>query len=188
MRREEDAMSPPGPMAKDVSVRQRRNKTSTAREIVLRGQHEDLLPVPSLPERTYWPKGAKEPREVAWHDQVKLAWVEMWQYPLIYEAPTVDQHLMLVYIDLLQDFWERSVAGKPRHEIARDLRSYAELWGIGEKSRRHLQITIQAANEALERGVQQSKKTIVASATDYEPAWNDSDEDDGSILEAEVVS
>jgi endo-alpha-1,4-polygalactosaminidase (GH114 family) len=111
----------------------------------------------------------------------------MWQYPLVYEAPAVDQHLMLVYVDLLQDFWERSEAGRPRHEIARDLRSYAELWGIGEKSRRHLQITIQQAEEAIERGVQRAAKRIESSAVDYAPNWTEDDEDDGSIVEADVV-
>lgn len=177
---------PRGPMAKHGSVRQRRNTTSTAREIVLRGQDEELLEVPPLPERVFRTKEG-ELVPVQWHDQVKLAWVEMWQYPLIYEAPLVDQHLMLVYIDLLQDFWQRSEAGRARHEIARDLKGYAELWGIGEKSRRHLQITIQAANEALGRGVKQAAKQVESSAVEYTPAWGPDDEDDGSIVEAEVV-
>jgi endo-alpha-1,4-polygalactosaminidase (GH114 family) len=93
----------------------------------------------------------------------------------------------MVYVDLLQDFWERSEAGRPRHEIARDLRSYAELWGIGEKSRRHLQITIQAANEAMERGVERAAKRVESSAVDYTPTWTEDDEDDGSIADADVV-
>lgn len=176
---------PRGPMAKHGSVRQRRNTTSTAREIVLRGHDEDLLPVPPLPERV----SRKDGKEIAvqWHDQVKLAWVEMWQYPLIYGAPTVDQHLMLVYVDLLQDFWQRSEAGSSRNEVARDLRSYAELWGIGEKSRRHLQITIQEAEEAIEKGIRQAAKRVESSAEEYTPEWGDEDEDDGSIADAEVV-
>lgn len=177
---------PPGPMAKHGSVRQRRNTTSTAREIVIRGDHEALLPVPPLPDRVRKTKDG-EIVPACWSDQVTLAWVEMWQYPLVYEAPSVDRHLMLVYVDLLQDFWERSEAGRPRHEIARDLRSYAELWGIGEKSRRHLQITIQAANEAMERGVERAAKRVESSAVDYTPIWTDADEDDGSISEADVV-
>jgi endo-alpha-1,4-polygalactosaminidase (GH114 family) len=173
-------------MAKHGSVRQRRNTTSTAREIVLRGHDEELLPVPALPDRVHKTKEG-ELVPVRWNDQVVLAWAEMWQYPLVYEAPAVDQHLMLVYVDLLQDFWERSEAGRPRHEIARDLRSYAELWGIGEKSRRHLQITIQQAEEAIERGVQRAAKRIESSAVDYAPNWTEDDEDDGSIVEADVV-
>jgi hypothetical protein len=173
-------------MAKHGSVRQRRNTTSTAREIVLRGHDEELLPVPPLPERVFKTKdGDLVP--VKWNDQVVTAWVQIWQYPLVYEAPEADFHLILVYADLLQDFWERSEQGRPRHEIARDLRSYAELWGIGEKSRRHLQITIQAANEAMERGVERAAKRVESSAEDYTPTWTEADEDDGSLVDADVV-
>jgi hypothetical protein len=172
-------------MAKHGSTRQRRNTTSTAREIVLRDPDEGLLPVPPLPDRVTRRDGKVLPGE--WHDQVRLAWVEMWQYPLVYEAPAVDRHLMLVYVDLLQDFWQRSESGRSRNEVARDLRSYAELWGIGEKSRRHLQITIQQANEALERGVRQAAKQVESSAVDYTPNWGADDEDDGSIIDAQVV-
>jgi hypothetical protein len=171
-------------MAKSPGVRQRRNTTSTAREIVLRGEHEALLPVPPLPDLTYWPKGAKEPVPQAWNDQAKVAWVDLWQYPLVYEAPTADYHLLMVYIRLIQEFWWRSEHGMPINEIARDLRTFAELWGIGEKSRRHLQITIQAANEAMERGVDRAAKRIESSAVEYTPIWTEADEDDGSIVDA----
>lgn len=184
-----------GPMAKHPSARARTNTHSTAREIVLRHPDDELLPVPPLPERGERDRETGELIPSEWHPQVKLTWVQLWQYPLVYEAPEVDQHLLHVYAALLQSFWERSEAGKPINEVARDLRAYAELWGIGEKARRHLQITIQQAEEALDRGRRMNAKRIDAQVEEltptagaYTPEWGDDDEDDGTIIaDAEVV-
>jgi len=179
-------MSPPGPMAKHPSTRQRRNKASTAREIVLRGAHEALLPVPALPERPE--VEGKYGRPAEWHSDTIVAWVEMWQYPLIYTAPSVDRHLMLIYIRLVDAFNYRADKNEPLTELAKEIRPYAEMWGFGEKGRRHLQIDIQQAEEALEKGRRAQVRRVDSSATEFAPIWNEEDEDDGSIMDAEVVS
>ncbi len=175
-----------GPIAKHPSARQRRNKTSTSREIVLSGE---IRPVPDLPELRKKVDGQLVAAD--WHPEVVVAWAEMWQYPLVYEAPTVDRHQLRVYARLLQDFWERADAGRPINETARDVRMMGEQWGVGEKSRRHLQITIQEAEEAIERGRKAQTVDIgpqKSSAGAYTPSWTDEDEDDGSIADGEVVS
>lgn len=179
-------MSPPGPMAKHPSTRQRRNVASTAREIVLRGDHEELLPVPPLPERPE--VEGKYPRPAEWHPEARVAWAEMWQYPLVYEAPSVDYHLMRLYISIVDSIFYKLDGNYPVTELIKELRPFAEMWGFGEKARRHLQITIQQAEEAMDRGVERAAKRIESSAEDYTPQWNDDDEDDGSLIrDAEVV-
>jgi hypothetical protein len=117
-------------------------------------------------------------------------WAQMWQFPLVYEAPEVDRHLMLVYISLLDQFFYRADKNLPLTELAKELRPYAEMWGFGEKARRHLQITIQEAEEAMERGRKRETVQIGAqepSASAFTPNWSEDDEDDGSIMDAEVV-
>lgn len=180
-----------GPMAKHPDARQRRNApVSTAREIVLRSPDDELLPAPVLPERMFEVGEAQVERE--WHPQSKVAWVELWQYPLVYQAPEVDKHLLYVYVNLIDQFHHRVAAGKAITELAKEIRAFSELWGIGEKSRRHLQITIQEAEEAIERGRKAATQRFDSappppSAEQYTPSWSDDDEDYGELVDAEVV-
>jgi hypothetical protein len=179
-------MSPPGPMAKHPSTRQRRNVTSTAREIVLRGDHEALLPVPPLPAHPE--VTGKNARPAEWHPDALVAWAEMWQYPLVYQAPAVDHHLIRLYIRIYDAVLYKLDRGESVTELIKEIRPMAEMWGFGEKSRRHLQITTVQAEEAMDRGVQRAAKRVDASAVDYTPQWTQDDEDDGSIADADVVA
>ncbi|MGZ4530818.1 MAG: phage terminase small subunit [Mycobacteriaceae bacterium] len=178
-----------GPMAKHPDARQRRNApVSTAREIVLRNPEDGLLPAPPLPERTTVVDGVE--MELDYHVQAKVAWVELWQYPLVYQAPEVDKHLLYVYVNLLDQFHRRVAQGKAVTELAKEIRAFSELWGVGEKSRRHLQITIQEAEEAIERGRKAQIKRVepvAPSAEAFTPSWSDDDEDHGDFVDAEVV-
>jgi hypothetical protein len=161
---------------------------------VLRQPGEPLRPVPTLPERYRVIDGERV--RIEWHPQAQVAWAELWQFPLVYQAPEVDHHLLHVYVALIDNFWEKLEAGRAVTEQANQIRVFSEQWGIGEKSRRHLQITIQEAEEAIERGTRQFAKRIDAeqgpvalpTAAEFKPSWSDDDEDDGSIIEAEVVS
>jgi hypothetical protein len=179
-------------MAKHPSARQRGNRVSTAREIVLRTSEDALLPVPPLPVRNEVEgENGKYARPAEWHPQSMVTWAQMWQFPLVYEAPEVDKHLMLVYITLLDQFFYRADKNLPLTELAKELRPYAEMWGFGEKARRHLQITIEEAEKAMEQGRRANPTRIEAqipSAGEFTPNWSEDDEDDGSIIEAEVVS
>lgn len=199
---------PRGPMAKHPSARRRTNTpATTSREIVLRSPDDPLLPVPVLPTRRKTREvevdenGKKVKRrelyEAEWHDSAKIAWTELWQFPLVYNAPEVDQHLLYVYIALVDDFWCKLEAGRPVTEQANQIRAFSEQWGVGEKSRRHLQITIQEAEEAIERGMTQARKRVenqadieepTPTAALYAPEWSEDDEDSDIIAEAEVVA
>jgi hypothetical protein len=114
----------------------------------------------------------------------------MWQFPLVYEAPAVDRHLMYLYIAAIDAAWWRIDNGGAFTELLKEIRPFAEMWGFGEKGRRHLQITIQEAEEAMERGRKRETVQIGAqepSASAFTPNWSEDDEDDGSIMDAEVV-
>jgi hypothetical protein len=191
-------------MAKHPSARRRTNAAaSTAREIVLRSPDEPLRPVPELPARRLQQdvedpdtgKTRKEIVEVEWHDSAKIAWTELWQFPLVYAAPEVDHHLLYVYIALIDDFWRKLEAGRAVTEQANQIRAFSEQWGVGEKSRRHLQITIQEAEEAIERGMTQQRKRVESQVLEdpkptaelYTPTWSDDDEDSDLVADAEVV-
>jgi hypothetical protein len=154
---------------------------------------DGLLPVPTLPPRQLEVKGEDgyEVVEVEWHDRAKVAWTEMWQFPLVYQAPEVDHHLLYIYVALVDDFWRKLEKGRAVTEQANQIRAFSEQWGIGEKSRRHLQITIQDAEEAIARGRKQNatRFTQEPTASTYKPEWSDDDEDDGELVaDAEVVS
>jgi hypothetical protein len=180
-------------MAKHPAARQRRNAAaSTSREIVLRGPDDELLPVPDLPARTKSVEvdGKWELVEVDWHPNVLTAWQDLWQYPLVAEAPQADHHLFFVYATLLDEFWRRSSSPKANiTELSKEIRAFAEQWGLGEKSRRHLQITIQEAKEAMARGRKMDTKRFEQPPTPSGelPSWGEDDEDDGSIVDATVV-
>lgn len=189
---------PPGPMAKHPSTRQRRNAAaSTSREITVRSPDAELLPVPELPVRYRVVKnenGEFERVETDWHEESVIAWTELWQFPLVYQAPAVDRHQLRVYITLIDDFHRKAELGKAITEQANQIRVFGEQWGVGEKSRRHLQITIQEAEEAIERGRKSAARRVESETTpvegtqqSYLPEWNEDDEDDGSIIDAEVV-
>jgi hypothetical protein len=129
--------------------------------------------------------------ETEWHPEATKAWAEWWQFPLVYQAPEVDHHLLVIYLGLVDNYWHKLEAGKAITEQAAQIRSFSEQWGIGEKSRRHLQITIQEAEEAIERGARMQPKRVEAqepTAALYTPNWTEDDEDDGSIIDADVVS
>lgn len=183
-------------MAKHPSARRRTNApATTAREIVLRAPDEPLRPVPALPPRNLSPAKGEPAEEVEWHDRAKIAWTELWQFPLVYQAPEADHHLLYIYIALIDDFWRKLEQGRAVTEQANQIRAFSEQWGIGEKSRRHLQITIQEAEEAIERGMAQQRKRVENEAMEaptptaalYRPQWTDDDEDSDVIAEAEVV-
>jgi hypothetical protein len=183
-------------MAKHPSARRRTNApASTAREIVLRSPDEPLRPVPELPPRNLSPAKGEPAEEVEWHDRAKIAWTELWQFPLVYQAPEVDHHLLFIYIALIDDFWRKLEHGRPVTEQANQIRAFSEQWGVGEKSRRHLQITIQEAEEAIERGMTQQRKRVESQVLEdpkptaelYTPTWNDDDEDSDLVADAEVV-
>lgn len=181
---------PRGPMAKHPSARRRTNApATTAREIVLRSPDEPLLPVPPLPPRRKTLERGADPVEVEWHDSAKIAWVELWQFPLVYQAPTVDHHLLYVYIAAIDEFWSRLEAGRSVTELMNQIKLLSEQWGVGEKARRHLQITIAEAEEAMRQGAKRQPvnaeiQAPVPTQLTYTPDWADDDED---IAEAEVV-
>lgn len=191
-----------GPMAKHPSARRRTNApASTAREIVLRGADEPLLPVPPLPTRNIpqrneqgnlvkGPDGNTLTIAADWHEQAVIAWAQMWQFPLWYQAPEVDRHFQVLYIATLDQTWRNMESGKPFTELLNQLRMMSEQWGIGEKARRGLQITIQMAEEAMSRGFKHQPTQVPSqtpSTTAYTPEWGDDDEDSATV-DAEVVS
>lgn len=183
---------PRGPLAKHPAARQRRNApASTSREIVLRGPDDERLPAPDLPPRQKGVErdGKWELVEVEWHPNVLSAWEDLWQYPLVAEAPEADHHLFYVYAALLDEFWRRMSGKGNVTELSKEIRAFAEQWGLGEKSRRHLQITIQEAKEAMARGRKMETQRFEQPPTPSGelPSWSDDDEDDGSIVDADVV-
>ncbi len=126
----------PGPMPKDPSTRQRRNRTSTA---ALLTANPDAV-VPPLGFR-----GLKRTRE--W-------WRDVWTSPMAGEYDDTDRHGLAMLAHLVDAFWRSTSnpeAGDPLKLMA-EIRQQSQRYGLSPIDRRRLQWEIERTEEAQVRG------------------------------------
>lgn len=125
----------PGPAPKDPSTRQRRNKTSTASVL----KADPTAEIPDLPNR------------MAWHDQTREWWRDVWSSPMAPEFDESDRHGLNMLAVLVDDYW---MAGNSRERmpIAAEIRQQSQRFGLSPIDRRRLQWEIERTEEAQRRG------------------------------------
>lgn len=161
----------PGPAPKPSSLRQRRNKTTTAASLPS-AEASAALPVPDLPPRgpwslkatpaeylDRWPTGpnASLARQILdgevegpWHPLVLEWWEAVWRSPMAPEFLDADMRGGLnVLVGLYQDY-HTATSRTARKEAATEIRLQEARFGLDPISRRRLQWEV-ARGEAAEK-------------------------------------
>lgn len=125
----------PGPAPKDPSVRQRRNKSSTA--AMLKADPEAELP--DLPPADFW------------HEQTQSWWLDVWASPMAPEFDESDRHGLNMLAVLVNDYW-MAEAAKERIVLAAEIRQQSQRFGLSPIDRRRLQWEVERTEEAQDRG------------------------------------
>lgn len=125
----------PGPAPKDPSTRQRRNKNSTAAQL----KADPNLEIPELPRR------------MAWNDQTRAWWADVWSSPMAPEFDESDRHGLNMLAVLVDDYWMAANA-RERMPLAAEIRQQSQRFGLSPIDRRRLQWEIERTEEAQRRG------------------------------------
>lgn len=129
---------------KDPSVRQRRNKATSAATLnVVRRQ------IPAMPEG------------VAWHSQAIAWWEDVWSSPMSPEWDESDLHNVVICAMLYNDIWMAETP-KDRKDAAAEYRLQRKDLGLTPYDRRRLEWTIETATEAKERGTERRSRRPAA--------------------------
>ncbi|MDT0305076.1 phage terminase small subunit [Streptomonospora wellingtoniae] len=153
-----------GPPPKPAAMRQRRNKTSTARR--LSAELPKDFTAPELPD-----VGERE-----WLPQTRAWWADVWSSPMAPEFIDghADIHGLYMLALLVDDFWRTG-----SRELAAEIRLQRTAFGLTPIDRRRLQWEIERTEEAQDRG-NRRRGTPPAGGTDgQEPP-----EDPRSVLYA----
>lgn len=122
----------PGPLPKNASTRQRRNKAAGA--TVLHLVTDADAKAPELPKGRRWLKATRD-----W-------WSDVWASPMAPEYDDSDRHGLYVLAVLVDDFWRA-----PDHKLASEIRLQRQCFGLTPIDRRRLQWEIDRGEEADER-------------------------------------
>lgn len=110
----------PGPPPKDPTIRQRRNRASTASTL-----DPGAIPkrAPALPTR-------KKP---GWHVLVRAWWKDLWRSPMAAKFLQVELHGLYILADLRDRYWRGEV------ELASEIRLQEARFGLDQLARWRLQ-------------------------------------------------
>lgn len=128
---------------KHPSVRARTNRAATAATL------SRVVPIrqrPKLPPRT----DAKG-QPMAWHPHTVEWWKDLWAAPMAAEYHHSDRHALFLLATLVDDFWT-ATSPTGRKEAAIEIRLQRQAFGLTPYDRRRLEWTVEAAEEAKERG------------------------------------
>lgn len=113
-----------GPIPKDPTLRQRRNKMTTAAKLA----PVERLEMPDLPAR-----GRRQ-----WHPFTLAWWEDVRESPMAAEYVKADLHGLFVLADLVDQYWK-----KPAVKLAAEIRQQRQCFGLTPIDRRRLQWEIQ---------------------------------------------
>lgn len=159
-------------LAKHDSVRARRNKASTATELVVRDPDEPVE-IPEMPPRFEIIKSKDEDgnevknRVVAdWHPEAVAVWEEAWSSPMADEFLPGDYAGIRRLAVLEHQFWETFERGATTGlaMMADALARISKRYGLDPAARRSLQWTVQQTRESQARtaGMRTPPKAIDA--------------------------
>jgi hypothetical protein len=127
----------PGPLPKDPSIRQRRNKSSTHALLpATNGRH---IHHPSLPKLA-------EGEE--WHPMARKFWETIWESPMSSEFAHGDEPALFRLVILVNLFWKNP---KENLDVAKEVRMMEREFGLTPLSRRRLEWTIAETEETQDR-------------------------------------
>lgn len=124
----------PGPMPKDPTMRQRRNRTST--RAVLEPESNPIKRRPPLPDN---PMGE-------WNDLTVRWWKDVWSSPLSGEFLRADLGSLFRLAILVDKFWKTG-----KLALAKEIRLQEREFGLTPMSRRRLQWQVTSSEEASDR-------------------------------------
>ncbi len=141
----------PGPVPKDPSARQRRNRTSTA--AVLTAQTGAEVPELGLDVL---------PRTAAW-------WRDVWTSPMAGEFDATDYHGLAMLAALVDAFWRAATNPSPLADplkLLAEIRQQSQRYGLSPIDRRRLQWEIERTEEARAHGERRRSAGRPASSGD----------------------
>lgn len=162
-------------IAKHDSVRARRNKASTATELVVRDP--DTVEIPTMPPRYEIVKTKDENGnrietrvERDWHPEAVAVWDEAWSSPMADEFLPGDYAGIRRLAVLEHQFWETFERGATTGlaMMADALARISKRYGLDPAARRSLQWTVAQTHESLARTAGMVRPPIAVDATSFE--------------------
>lgn len=123
----------PGPLPKDPSTRQRRNRTSTAATL----KADPRVKAPDLPFEPH-------PMTAEW-------WSDVWASPMAPEYDDSDRHGLVMLAVLVDSFWTCPVVAE-RLKLMAEIRQQSQRFGLSPMDRRRLQWEIERTEDAQAKG------------------------------------
>ena len=146
----------PGPLPKDPTLRQRRNKASGSATLSTQdGVKRRVPPLPKIVieqsfeegQDTLLPEGQeKATRVYVWHPLTKAWWKDVWHSPMAGEYVKSDIHALYRLAYLIDRFWREGTK-----ELAAEIRLQQQSFGLTPIDRRRLQWEIEKSEEATTR-------------------------------------
>ena len=140
-----------GPLPKDKSIRQRRNKSLVRANLPPEQQPRGRAP--SLPQRG---------EGLEWNKMTKSWWHDIWQSPMAEEYLRADEHALYRLALLIDNYWIKPSAG-----LASEIRLEQQAFGLTPLDRRRLEWSIEQVQAAQSRV--QAKKANKRKAREEDP-------------------
>jgi hypothetical protein len=135
----------PGPVPKKLEMRQRRNKTTSARVF---SDKKLKIVIPELPKRRR-----------KWRRETISWWKDIWHCPMAVEFIESDKHQLYILADLIDQFWREEANGKGASaSLATEIRLQRQCFGMTPIDRRRLQWDIEKAEKANMAGQERREK------------------------------
>ena len=141
----------PGPMPKDPSIRQRRNKSITRSMLPA-----ELAPIERMP---YLPR---HPNGDGWHKMARLWWHAIWTSPMHFEYMRGDLPALYRLVVLVDAFWKTG-----KLDTAKEISLLEREFGLTPLSRRRLEWSVAQTEEARDRHEQKrSRRALIIDGDD----------------------
>lgn len=127
----------PGPLPKELSVRQRTNKATS--RAVLPPEIEPRQKPPTLPTHPGHPAQK-------WHRMTQVWWREVWQSPMAGEILRADEFALFMLAVLIDTFVK-----EPTVSLAAEIRQQQREFGLTPLNRRRLEWQVTQTEEAVEK-------------------------------------